>query len=61
MGKGRGRTRSAPTIVGSARKLCKSSQTSRQAACCFALDVANDCKYTCTARNIIPMSTYISD
>ena len=61
MDKRRGTTRTAPTMVGSARKLCRSSQTSRQAECCFALDVANDCKYTCTARNIIPILTHISD
>ena len=38
------------TIVGSARMLYKSSHTSRQAACCFALDAAKECKYTCTSH-----------
>jgi hypothetical protein len=40
------------TMVGSARMLYKSSHTSRQAACCFALDAAKECKYTCTSHYI---------
>lgn len=46
--KGRG----VRTMVGSARMLYKSSHTSRQAACCFALDAAKECKYTCTSHYI---------
>jgi hypothetical protein len=40
------------TMVGSARMLYRSSHTSRQAACCFALDAAKECKYSCTSHRI---------
>ena len=48
------------TMVGSARMLYRSSHTSRQAACCFALDAAKECKYTCTSHRIILTKEYDS-